>query len=107
MDCSGKRLSLADFRGKLVLLNLWATWCGPCREEMPPLDRLQATLGGSDFEVVALSIDRAGMGVVDAFYAEIGVKSPARHIDERGKTPPQLNAVGRPTTLLPTTTGSR
>src|SRR3546814_70278 len=100
MDGSGKRLSLADFRGKLVLLNLWATWCGPCREEMPTLDRLQATLGGSDFEVVALSIDRAGMGVVDAFYAEIGVKSLARYIDESGKSAQQLNAVGLPTTLL-------
>lgn len=99
-DGSGKQLSLADFRGKLVLLNLWATWCGPCREEMPTLDRLQAALGGADFEVVALSIDRAGMGVVDAFYAEIGVKSLARYIDESGKSAQQLNAVGLPTTLL-------
>ena len=99
-DGSGKRLSLADFRGKLVLLNLWATWCGPCREEMPTLDRLQAALGGADFEVVALSIDRAGMGVVDAFYAEIGVKSLARYIDESGKSAQQLNTVGLPTTLL-------
>lgn len=99
-DGSGKRLSLADFRGKLVLLNLWATWCGPCREEMPTLDRLQAALGGADFEVVALSIDRAGMGVVDAFYAETGVRSLARYIDESGKSAQQLNAVGLPTTLL-------
>src|SRR3546814_15237017 len=67
---------------------------------MPTLDRLQAALGGSDFEVVALSIDRAGMGVVDAFYAEIGVKSLARYIDESGKSAQQLNAVGLPTTLL-------
>jgi thiol-disulfide isomerase/thioredoxin len=97
---SGKPVSLADFRGKLVLLNLWATWCGPCREEMPTLDRLQAALGGADFEVVALSIDRAGMGVVDAFYAEIGVKSLARYIDGSGKAAQQLNTVGLPTTLL-------
>ncbi len=97
---SGKPVSLADFRGKLVLLNLWATWCGPCREEMPTLDRLQAALGGPDFEVVALSIDRAGMGVVDAFYAEIDVKNLARYIDESGKAAQQLNAVGLPTTLL-------
>src|SRR3546814_14779319 len=67
---------------------------------MPTLDRLQATLGGSDFEVVALSIDRAGMGVVDALYAEIGVKSLARYIDESGKSAQQLNAVGPPTKLL-------
>jgi thiol-disulfide isomerase/thioredoxin len=99
-DGSGKPLSLAEFRGKVVLLNLWATWCGPCREEMPTLDRLQAALGGPDFEVVALSIDRAGMGVVEAFYAEIGVKNLARYIDESGKAAQQLNAVGLPTTLL-------
>src|SRR3546814_1506995 len=67
---------------------------------MPTLDRLEATLGGSDFEVGALSIVRAVMGVVDAFYAEIGVKSLARYIDESGKSAQQLNAVGLPTTLL-------
>jgi thiol-disulfide isomerase/thioredoxin len=99
-DGSGKPLSLADFRGKLVLLNLWATWCGPCREEMPTLDRLQAELGGPDFEVVALSIDRAGIAVVDAFYAEIGVGNLARYIDESGRVTQELSALGLPTTLL-------
>ena len=99
-DGSGKPLSLAGFRGKLVLLNLWATWCGPCREEMPTLDRLQAELGGPDFEIVALSIDRAGIEVVDAFFAEIGVNNLARYIDESGKVAQQLNALGLPTTLL-------
>src|SRR5699024_10766035 len=53
-DGTGRARSLADFRGKVVLLNVWATWCTPCREEMPALDRLQAKLGGPDFEVVAL-----------------------------------------------------
>src|SRR3546814_15477787 len=62
MDGSGKRLSLADFRGQLVLLNLWATWCGPCREAMPTLDRPPATPGGSDFEVVPAPLVRAGLG---------------------------------------------
>jgi thiol-disulfide isomerase/thioredoxin len=99
-DGSGKPISLADFRGKLILLNLWATWCGPCREEMPTLDRLQSALGGPDFEVVALSIDRAGIGVVDAFYTEIGINNLARYIDESGKVAQQLNALGLPTTLL-------
>lgn len=99
-DGSGKPLSLADFRGKLVLLNLWATWCGPCREEMPTLDRLQAELGGSDFEVVALSIDRTGIGVVETFFAGIGVAHLAGYIDESGKVAQQLNALGLPTTLL-------
>ena len=58
-DGSGRQRTLAEFRGKVVLLNIWATWCAPCREEMPALDRLQAKLGGPEFEVVALSIDGA------------------------------------------------
>lgn len=57
----GKARSLSEFRGKVVLLNLWAIWCAPCRKEMLALDRLQVTLGGPDFEVVALSIDRQGL----------------------------------------------
>lgn len=99
-DGAGKPLTLADFRGKVVLLNIWATWCGPCRAEMPTLDRLQAMLGGPDFEVVALSIDRAGMGVVDRFYAEIGVTHLARYIDTSAKAARDLGAYGLPTTLL-------
>ena len=99
-DGSGRPLTLVDFRGKVVLLNIWATWCGPCRREMPTLDRLQATLGGPDFEVVALSIDRAGIGVVTEFYDEIGIEHLAKYIDESGKSAQQLNAVGLPTTLL-------
>src|SRR6266571_429327 len=59
-DDRGRARSIGDFKGKVVLLNIWATWCGPCREEMPALDRLQALLGGPDFEVVALSLDREG-----------------------------------------------
>jgi thiol-disulfide isomerase/thioredoxin len=99
-DGDGRALSLADFRGKVVLLNIWATWCGPCREEMPTLDRLQAKLGGPDFQVVALSIDRAGLGVVSEFYDEIGIKHLAKYIDDSGKASWQLNAAGLPTTLL-------
>lgn len=99
-DGNGRPLALADFRGKVVLLNIWATWCGPCRAEMPTLDRLQAKLGGPDFEVVALSIDRAGMGAVDRFYAEIGVKHLGRYLDVTAKTARDLGAYGLPTTLL-------
>ncbi len=56
-DANGKPKKLSDWRGRTVLLNLWATWCVPCRKEMPALDRLQAKLGGPDFEVVAVNID--------------------------------------------------
>lgn len=99
-DGDGRPLALAEFRGKVVLLNIWATWCGPCRAEMPTLDRLQATLGGPDFEVVALSIDRAGVDAVDRFYAQIGVKHLGRYIDVTAKTGRDLGAYGLPTTLL-------
>src|SRR3546814_13518656 len=67
---------------------------------MPTLDRLQERLGGPEFEVVALSIDRAGIGVVSEFYAEISVQHLAKYIDESGKAADELNALGLPTTLL-------
>ena len=60
-DAAGNAIKLSSFKGKTVLLNLWATWCAPCREEMPSLDRLQQALGSEKFEVVALSLDRAGL----------------------------------------------
>ncbi len=99
-DGDGKVRSIDDFRGKVVLLNIWATWCGPCRHEMPTLDRLQAEFGGPDFEVVALSIDRAGIGVVTKFYAEIRAKHLAIYIDSSGKAAQLLSMFGLPTTLL-------
>ena len=100
MDGAGQQRALSGFRSKVVLLNIWATWCGPCRREMPTLDRLQAEIGGPDFEVVALSIDRAGIEVVTKFYAEVGVKHLAMYIDSSGKAARELGAVGLPTTLL-------
>lgn len=99
-DGDGSPRTLADFRGKLVLLNVWATWCVPCRKEMPTLDRLQAALGGPDFEVVALSIDRGGPEVVKKFYAEVGVRHLAVHVDTTGKAGFALATAGLPTTLL-------
>ena len=71
-----------------MLLNLWATWCPPCRKEMPALDRLQAALGGSDFEVVALSIDRAGVDPVRRFSGETGVERMAIYLDSSGRALP-------------------
>jgi thiol-disulfide isomerase/thioredoxin len=96
----GEAMSLADFKGSVVLLNIWATWCAPCRREMPTLDRLQATLGGPDFQVVALSIDRKGLPVVQEFYAELGVQELGMYVDASGKASRELSALGVPTTLL-------
>ena len=99
-DADGQPKTLADYAGKVVLLNVWATWCAPCRKEMPTLDRLQAKLGGSDFEVVALSMDRKGPDVVTKFYAEIGVTHLALNIDTSAQAMFTLGAVGLPMTLL-------
>ncbi|MCP2001378.1 TlpA disulfide reductase family protein [Nitrobacter winogradskyi] len=68
VDGEGKSRGLSDFHGKSVLLNIWTTWCVPCRKEMPALDRLQAALGGPNFQVVPLSIDRGGANVVRNFF---------------------------------------
>lgn len=100
----GRRVTLADFRGKTVLLNLWATWCAPCRAEMPALDRLQAKLGGDDFEVVAVNIDTARLDRRQAFLEETKVASLAFYADPKADIFQDLKragkAVGLPTTLL-------
>ncbi|PRD40976.1 sodium:dicarboxylate symporter [Phyllobacterium phragmitis] len=71
----GGKMTLADFAGKTLLVNLWATWCAPCREEMPALDQLQASQGGDDFQVVAINIDTGDDTKPKAFLSEIGVHS--------------------------------
>jgi thiol-disulfide isomerase/thioredoxin len=99
-DRTGATLRLADFRGKVVLLNLWATWCAPFRREMPTLDRLQAMLGEPAFEVVALSVDREGIPAVAAFYEELGLEALAIYVDSSMRAMHTLGALGLPTTLL-------
>src|SRR5712692_4675042 len=79
-DGQGQARSLADFEGKAVVLNLWATWCVPCRREMPALDRLQGSLGGSEFAVVPVSVDR-GIEVVAKFYSDIGIRNLPTYVD--------------------------
>jgi thiol-disulfide isomerase/thioredoxin len=99
-DERGAPMTLAAYRGQVVVLNLWATWCVPCREEMPTLDRLQEHLGGDRFAVVALSIDRARVEVVRKFFDEIGIRHLPILIDTSGRAARDLNALGLPTTLL-------
>ena len=100
----GGKLTLADFRGRAVLLNLWATWCVPCRVEMPALDRLQAAKGGPGFEVVAVNVDTARLERRAAFLDSIGVKSLARFSDPSGDAFETLRkdgkALGLPVTLV-------
>jgi thiol-disulfide isomerase/thioredoxin len=103
----GEAMSLADFKGSVVLLNIWATWCAPCRQEMPTLDRLQSTLGGPDFQVVALSIDRQGLPVVQEFYDELGLETLPIYVDESGKAQRALSVLGIPTNAPARSRGRR
>ncbi len=96
-DCE---TSLAAYRGKVVVLNFWATLCAPCVREMPSLDRLQAMLGGDELEVVALSEDRGGMPLVVRFYEKYGLEHLARYLDPLGRVAAVLGVVGMPTTVL-------
>lgn len=100
IDAEGVTSTLEDFRGRTVLLNVWATWCPPCREEMPALDRLQQTLGGSDFTVLALSIDGDGSAAVKKFFSAIKIQSLPIYTDPWGDANGALRVVGLPTTLL-------
>lgn len=97
---AGEAIALSSFRGKTVLLNLWATWCGPCRKEMPSLDRLEKELGSANFQVLALSLDRAGAEAARKFYSETGVENLQLYIDPTMRAGSSLKAVGMPTTIL-------
>jgi len=103
-DASGKPVTLEHWRGRTVLLNLWATWCVPCRKEMPALDALQQRLGGPGFEVVAINIDTRDPGKPKAWLKEIGVEKLAYYADPAARIFQDLKAIGRafgmPTTLL-------
>ncbi|HXW70066.1 MAG TPA: TlpA disulfide reductase family protein [Methylocella sp.] len=100
----GGTASLEDFRGKTVLLNLWATWCVPCRLEMPALDKLQNLRGSKDFVVVAVNIDTAKLDRPKAFFADNGIKNLVLYTDSRAETFEILKQTGKvfglPTTIL-------
>ncbi|MGI8568598.1 MAG: thiol:disulfide interchange protein TlpA [Methylocella sp.] len=100
----GTKASLADFKGRTILLNLWATWCVPCRQEMPALDRLQSILGSKDFAVVAVNIDTARLDRPQAFLHEIGVKNLKLYTDNTAAAFQSLKQAGKvlglPATIL-------
>jgi thiol-disulfide isomerase/thioredoxin len=100
LDGKEQPLTLDQFKGRVVLLNFWATWCQPCREEMPSLDRLQAELGGPDFAVVAVSLDEQGLVEVQHFFQMLGIKHLGIYLDPPNAMALALKVKGLPTTIL-------
>jgi thiol-disulfide isomerase/thioredoxin len=99
-NAGGKRLTLADFRGRVVLLNIWATWCGPCRAEMPSLDRLQALHQSDGLAVLAVSVDGGGAAPVRRFFQQSGIRNLSLYLDANNATARAFGARSIPTTLL-------
>jgi len=103
-DANGKPKKLSDWRGKTVLLNLWATWCVPCRKEMPALDSLQTRLGGKDFDVVAINIDTRDPEKPKNFLKEANLTKLSYFTDTKAKVFQDLKNIGRalgmPTSVL-------
>lgn len=98
VDGEGRARSLADFRGRVILLNLWATWCPPCREEMPALDRLNARLGSNRFQVLTLALDSPAK--VQVFLQQIQAATLPPYVDAQGTALSRLGVSSVPTTLL-------
>jgi thiol-disulfide isomerase/thioredoxin len=99
-DGEGGARSLAEWRGRVVLVNLWATWCAPCVEEMPALDRIAARLGGPDFEVVAIAVDRQGVAIVRPFLEKLGLSRLALYLDPTNAVVRVLGAPGLPVSVV-------
>jgi thiol-disulfide isomerase/thioredoxin len=103
-DATGAQKKLSDWRGRTILLNLWATWCVPCRKEMPALDELQTKLGGDDFQVVAINIDTRDLDKPKTWLKEAGITSLGYFSDEKAKVFQDLKLVGKafgmPTSML-------
>ena len=99
-DAAGRPVTWDDFRGQVLLVNFWATWCAPCVHEMPSLDTLQNALGGEDFEVVAISVDQGGQQQVEGFYRAHGLRHLEVYTDPRNRVPAAFGARGLPTSVV-------
>lgn len=92
--------TLADYQGKYVLLNFWATWCAPCRKEMPMLSALQTEFGGADFEVLTIATGRNSPAGISKFFEDIGIDNLPRHQDPKQQLAAQMGIFGLPITLI-------
>jgi len=102
---TGKEMSLDEYQGKLVVLNFWATWCAPCRKEMPMLSDLQTELGGDAFEVVTIATGRNPPPAMQAFFEEIGVDNLPLHRDPKQALARTMGIFGLPITVILDTEG--
>jgi len=91
---------LADYHGKIVLLNFWATWCAPCRAEMPMLEELQVELGGEDFAVLTLATGRNSPAGIVKFFTEAGITHLPRHQDPKQALAREMAVLGLPITVI-------
>jgi len=100
MDITGKKVSLSDFKGKVVLLNFWATWCGPCMQELPGINRLQASFASDKFTVVAINIDRNGAQAALPMAKKLGLDALDLYLDPNVLSGRKLGIRGMPSTYL-------
>ncbi len=96
----GSTGSLADYRGKIAVVNFWATWCAPCRKEMPMLSELQSELGGEDFDVVTIATGRNPPPAMKSFFDEIGVSNLPLHRDPKMQISREMGILGLPITII-------
>ncbi len=99
-NLAGDQFTLADTNGRYRLVNFWATWCPPCRAEMPTLDALQADLGGDTFEVLTIATGKNRVEDINTFFESAGVKNLPVLLDPYGKLGRAMGALGLPTTIL-------
>jgi thiol-disulfide isomerase/thioredoxin len=99
-DPAGGEFTLADFKGKTVLVNFWATWCAPCRKEMPMLSELQTEFGGEDFEVVTIATGRNSVPGIQKFFEDIEVDNLPLYLDPKQKLARDMAVLGLPITLI-------
>ena len=99
-DAEGKKVRLADFRGKVLLLNYWASWCAPCQRELPGIDRIQAKMASDDFTVLALNIDQGGKEVAEKNAKRLKLTNLKLYLDPQHQTVRKLGLRAMPTTFL-------